>query len=240
MFQVGRWSIKIDWILGRYIYLFYLGYLIFISFTMYPYNVEIQFNGTIVLSNQLYIYSQYIVSIIVIFLVSTIFENTFKTKPYELFRTTPITKTRIILIRYIQISVSIYLPLIIFLQDAAKQINKNIISYCIQMKLSELETISVSSVPLIVQSIIVINFFFVLTLFLLWIFQIKSIPLVLMLAYCALEFGPMSRIFGNFCVFRGAFNLPDYFHIFSPNTMLLLPLSICLFLILFIGYSRRP
>ena len=133
----------------------------------------------------------------------------------------------------------IHAPLTILLLYAASKINQNILQCCVLNEITEIPILQVHPLTLIVQNFVVINFFVILTLFLLLIFQEKSIPLTLVLAYCALEFGPMSRILGDFCVFRGAFSLPDYYHMFVPNIIFLLVLSIILFVVMYFSYKIR-
>ena len=235
---MGRWEFKIDLASGGKIFLFNIVYLIFLLLIAPPYSITSQFNQNILFSNHLYIYFQYIETIICVFGVMWIFEETFRQKTYEFILSFPIHKSKTILIRFLQFAVCFYGPLCFSLIIASRKLNNNIVAYCIQKGMPSSTIPSVSALTLIFQSFVVINFFVVLSLFLLWIFRDKTIPLVLILAYCALEYGPMSRILGNYCLFRGAFNLPDYYHLFTPNIKILLPISILMFAIVYYAFGN--
>lgn len=235
---MGRWEFKVDLISGGKIALFNIVYLTFLLLIAPPYSITIQFNQNILLSNHLYIYFQYIEAIICIFGVMWIFEETFSQKAYEFILSFPIRKSKTILIRFFQFAVCFYGPLCFSLIIAAQKLNRNIVAYCIQKGMPSSTIPTISALTLIFQSLVVINFFVILSLFLLWIFRDKTVPLVLILAYCALEYGPMSRILGNYCLFRGAFNLPDYYHLFTPNIRILLPVSIIMFAIVYYAFGN--
>ena len=235
---MGRWAFKVDLASGGKIALFNIVYLTFLLLIAPPYSITIQFNPNIFLSNHLYIYFQYIETIICVFGAVWVYEETFKHKTYEFILSFPIHKAKIILVRFFQFTVCFYGPLCPSLIIASYKLNNNIVAYCVQKGMPASTIPSISAMTLIFQSLVVINFFVVLSLFLLWIFHDKTIPLVLILAYCALEYGPMSRILGNYCLFRGAFNLPDYYHLFTPNLRVLLPVSIIMFTIVYYAFGN--
>lgn len=237
--QMGRWSKRVDWIVVKNYYIGFILYLITLLFLKAPYEVDIQNNPTLYISNHLYLYTQYVPAVFATLFVSLLFEETYNKATREFLLTCPIRIRHIIGGRYLKISIMIHAPLTILLLYAASKINQNILQCCVLNEITEIPILQVHPLTLIVQNFVVINFFVILTLFLLLIFQEKSIPLTLVLAYCALEFGPMSRILGDFCVFRGAFSLPDYYHMFVPNIIFLLVLSIILFVVMYFSYKIR-
>ena len=164
---MGAWSFKIDIASGGRIILFNIMYLVFLTLVPFPYYVTIQFGQNTFLTNNLYAYFQYGEAIICVFGAMWIFEETFKQKTYEFILTFPVHKFQIILARFFRFAVCFYIPLCAGLAVASRKLNDNIIAYCVQknMPLSVMPTIS--PFPLIFQSLVVINFFVILSLFLL-------------------------------------------------------------------------
>lgn len=235
----SRWDHKIDLAQGGKFIVFHALYLIVLQITKAPYTITVQYGQEIILSNHLYIYYQYIEAIICVFAVMWIFEETFKPKSQEFILAFPINKTKIVLARYLWFVIEFEVPLCLGLVSASIKLNSNIIIYPAQSDMAATVIPKISPLSLIFQCLTVVNFFSIFSLFLLWIFRDKTIPLVLILAYCALEYGPMSRILGSYCLFRGAFNLPDYYHFFTPNVMVLLPIEAIMFTIVFRYFGKK-
>ena len=64
---------------------------------------------------------------------------------------------------------------------------------------------------------VALNFYMAMTLFLMLLFRDAVIPIVLIMAWCALEAGPLNIIFQRYDMFAGAFGPQDFTAIF-PQT----------------------
>ena len=56
-------------------------------------------------------------------------------------------------------------------------------------------------------------------LFLMLLFREPVIPVILLMAYCALEAGPLNNIFKEYAMFAGSFGVPNYYDYFPSNIL---------------------
>jgi len=86
---------------------------------------------------------------------------------------------------------------------------------------------------------VALNFYMAMTLFLMLLFRDAVIPVVLIMAWCALEAGPLNIIFQRYDMFAGAFGPQDFYSYLPPNILWMLiaqPILLCL---VFVFYGKR-
>lgn len=89
----------------------------------------------------------------------------------------------------------------------------------------------------LVHCVIAVNFYIIGTMFLMFILQNKVIALIIIMIYCAMEAAMLHFIFPRFVVFRGAFNIPDFYHIFPANIQILAVASVFMFAFVLFFYK---
>lgn len=235
-----RWSLEIDWRVIKKVYLIYLAYIVTILlFSKNLISCSIRWENELPrVSTNAYIYLQFIVCIIVCYLTSTLFEETFKEKSFSYLKSFSLSLYQTIVKRVIYLIAIIEVPYLIAVFQVFRNIN---ISIC---ELSELFEefynfpLITLSIPLF-QCFISINFYIWITIFLLGIFKQRILPVVLLMSYCALEAGPLSLIWGRFSIFSGAFSEQDYYTYFPSNIKLILIFMLLIIPSIFIIYKYR-
>jgi len=220
------------WFLGFLLYLICLLILPNISFTEVLWR-----NGYPVAINKVYLFLQFFVCIFIVNITTSIFGESFKKSTYEYLLTYPLSTYKIIIVRVFRLFIIvciIYVPVVIYLFNSA---NKSILDYIdLFPQYTGFPLINIF-IP-IVHCMVAVIFYIMLTLFLMLILKNNNIPAILIMAYCALEAGPLNLILGKYSIFRGSFNTQDFYNFLPENIKIMLILSL-VFMFFIIGTYRK-
>lgn len=212
-----------------------------ISLTLYP-NIafsEVYWQGNYpVVSSNVYLYLQFFACIFIVNITSSIFGESFRRSTYEYLLTYPLSGTNVIVIRVLKllgIICIIYIPVVLYLFSAVNRSIKEYIEIFPQYTGFPLINIFIP----IVHCLAAIIFYITTTLFLLHILKNDKLPTIFIMAYCALEAGPLNIILGRYDIFRGSFNTQDYYVFFPPNIIIMIALSIFFTFAIMITYRRK-
>lgn len=195
-------------------------------------------NNSPVVINRVYLFLQFFSCIFIVNITSSVFGESFRQKSYEYLLTFPLSKFNIIFVRLLKLIMMIsiiYIPIVLLL---FQRVNESIIVYIdIFPQYMSFPLVNVF-IP-VVHCVIAVIFYIAVTLFLLSILKNDKLPTILIMAYCALEAGPLSLILGKYAIFRGAFNGQDYYSLFPPNIVIMMLLSILFITLIMLTYRRR-
>jgi hypothetical protein len=112
---------------------------------------------------------------------------------------------------------ALHTPLCLF---AVKKINLGLDELAVQLP----EYAGVAHItpwPMLVQCFIAIAFYIALALILLQILKNRYLPVILVVIYCFIEYGPLCSYLGKYAVFYGCSTAPDLYTLLPPNIIML-------------------
>ena len=206
-----------------------------------------QMDGQPVATNSCYFLLQFITCFFVVGITVSMFEETFRKPSREYISVFPLGTVQKVLLRYLRLLAFILVPYIPTVLVMFTNANASLQKYLSSVRFQEylLPTPDLGAAPPIplavplVQCVIAVNFYIVAAIFLLFLFQDKIITLVIIMVYCALEAAMLHFIFPQFVVFRGTFNMPDFYHFFPTNIRLLSAASVIMLVCVQLFYKSR-
>lgn len=243
-----RWPLRTDAQSCWKPYAAFLVYLAYLALTPgLAATTDGRMNGQPVAANSCYLLLQFITCFFVVGITAGMFEETFRKAPREYISTFPLGTVREVLFRYLRLLVFILIPyvptVLVMFTNANASLQEYLASEQFQRYLLlEPDFGEVPLIPLavpLVHCVIAVNFYIVATMFLLFLFRDKVLSLVAILVYCALEAAMLHFIFPQFVVFRGSFNMPDFYHFFPINIRLMAGDSIVMLACVLIFYKSR-
>ena len=234
-----KWPLRTDALSCWKPYLFFVAYLAFLSLIPgFSHTTVGGQDGELFANNRCYLYLQFIACLFVVGTAASLFEETFRTASRQYIRTLPLDTARVILARYIKLLLFIlipYVPTVLFMFIRA---NASLQDYFLLFP----QESACPPIPLLfplVHCVIAVNFYIIGTMFLMFILQSKVIALIVVMVYCAMEAAMLHFVFPQFCVFRGAFNTPDFYHILPVNIRLLAGASTVMLVVILLFYKPR-
>lgn len=234
-----KWPLRTDALSCWKPYLFFVAYLAFLSLVPgFSHTTVGGQGGELFASNRCYLYLQFIACFFVVGTAASLFEETFRTASRQYIRTLPLDTARVILARYIKLLLFIlipYVPTVLFMFIRA---NASLQDYLLLFP----QESACPPIPLLfplVHCVIAVNFYIIGTMFLMFILQSKVIALIVVMVYCAMEAAMLHFVFPQFCVFRGAFNTPDFYHILPVNIRLLAGASAVMLVVILLFYKPQ-
>ena len=234
-----KWPLRTDALSCWKPYLFFVAYLAFLSLVPgFSHTTVGGQGGELFASNRCYLYLQFIACFFVVGTAASLFEETFRTTSRQYIRTLPLGTVRVILARYIKLLLFIlipYVPTVLFMFIRA---NASLQDYLLLFP----QESACPPIPLLfplVHCVIAVNFYIIGTMFLMFILQSKVIALIVVMVYCAMEAAMLHFVFPQFCVFRGAFNTPDFYHILPVNIRLLAGASAVMLVVILLFYKPQ-
>lgn len=232
------WSNKIDFLTT---WKYYLGYLCLLLFVSLSKSASISTAGWThdlpFVHNKAYFYLQFIACIFVVTIAERMFAESFRLSTIEYLKAFKISNFQIIVLRYLKLALAILIPHSITVIIVFRQVNASVMEFFERsQQYAPFPPVNVF-VPLF-HCAVAINFYIILTLFLLFLFHDPAVATILLLGYCSLEAGPLSIIFKEYAMFAGSFNFPDYYHFFTPNIVWMAVLSPFLLLLVSILYGK--
>ena len=234
-----KWPLRTDALSCWKPYLFFVAYLAFLSLIPgFSHTTVGGQDGELFANNRCYLYLQFIACLFVVGTAASLFEETFRTASRQYIRTLPLDTARVILARYIKLLLFIlipYVPTVLFMFIRA---NASLQDYLLLFP----QEGACPPIPLLfplVHCVIAVNFYIIGTMFLMFILQSKVIALIVVMVYCAMEAAMLHFVFPQFCVFRGAFNTPDFYHILPVNIRLLAGASTVMLVVILLFYKPR-
>lgn len=232
-----RWPLRTDARSCWKPYVLFLAYLAWLALTPgLASTTDGRIDGRPAASNNCYLLLQFITCFFVAGITAGMFEETFRKPSKEYIGAFPLGAAQKVLLRYLRLLAFIlapYVPTVLIMFTNANASLQEYLSggpfqeYLLLVPdLGEVPPIPLA-VPL-VQCVIAVNFYIIATIFLLFLFQDKIITLVVIMVYCALEAAMLHFVFPQLAVFRGAFNMPDFYHFFPINIRLLAGASIAM------------
>lgn len=236
-----KWPLRTDVLSSWKPYAFFVVYLVFLSLDPHLAFTTVgtgSASGEPIALNQCYLYLQFIACFFVVGITSSLFEETFRKDSRQYIRTFPLGTVHVILFRYIRLLLFVLVPYVPTVLLMFTHANASIQNYLLLFP----ETGAFPMIPLlfpVVHCVIAVNFYIVGTMFLMLIFQNKVIALFFIMVYCGMEATMLHFIFSQYAVFRGAFNTPDFYHMFPINIRLLAEVSIVMLLLILLFYKPR-
>ena len=234
-----KWPLRTDILVCWKTYIFFVLYLLFISINRSFASTTVGWsNGEPRALNSCYIYLQFISCLFIVSITANIFEETFRTESRQYIQTFPLGTLRIIFFLFFRVIFFILLPYIPSVLMMFTHANESIEEYLSLFP-------NIGHFPLInplfplIHCIISVNFYVIATIFLLFVLKRKVIVLILILSYCALEATMLHFMFPKYVVFRGAFNTPDFYHMFPSNIIILFFVSLAMLIYTLSLYSRN-
>lgn len=224
---MGSWRWQTDFISGRKAFMVYGIYLAFLWYKA-PFYAD----------SGVYFYLQLLPCIFIVYITADIFVETFRPAASEYLSAFPVNFGTVILKRYLRLwafLAALHVPLCLY---AEKKINLGIDDLAAQMP----EYAGVAHItpwPMLVQCLIAIAFYIALALILLRIFRNRYLPVILVVIYCFMEYGPLRPVFGKYAVFYGCYNAPDLYTILPPNMYILIFLTAAFVVLTCIQTARR-
>lgn len=223
---MGHWRWQTDFYSGwkaLAIYGVYLAYLwIRTPFYAGPYYNT---SGLPVVGGNIYFYLQLLPCIFIVYITTNIFAESFRPISREYFSTFSVNNGTLLFQRYLRLWALLVLPIIPLCIYAVKKINLGI-AYSI----AEITNLSgfpfISIWPMLAQCIIAIAFYIALALILLLIFKSRYLPVILVVIYCFMEYGPLRDTLGKYAVFYGSSTSPDLYTVLPPNMYILAGLTV--------------
>ena len=234
-----KWPLRTDVLSCWKPYLCFVAYLAFLSLVPGFSHTTVGGQGSeLFASNRCYLYLQFIACFFVVLTAASLFEETFRTTSRQYIRTLPLGTVRVILARYIKLLLFVlipYVPTVLFMFIRA---NASLQDYFLLFP----QESACPPIPLLfplVHCVIAVNFYIIGTMFLMFILQSKVIALIIIMIYCAMEAAMLHFIFPRFVVFCGAFNIPDFYHIFPTNIQILAVVSVVMLAFILLFYKSR-
>lgn len=217
-----KWLIKIDYLYARKTYGLLIVYFILIGFLPNPYSTSIGItDNRFFYNNSFYFYYQYLFSIFISEITSTVFLEVCKPTSSMFIRTLHVSAFEVVWKRIFFLYFSIALPYMAMVVYGVYKINQSIfMTTTINVALSGSQAPFINwKIPLI-HCLIALGFYIIAILFLLTLFRNKRATMMLVLAYCVMEAGPFPAIFGKYTLFNGAFTQPDFFTVLPANVVI--------------------
>lgn len=237
---MGKWRWQTDVLSGRLPLLLWAVYVLwlFVKAPFYVGQLGYTESGAPVAGADVYFNLQMIPCVLIVFLTSEIFAETFRPGAREYISTFPAGAGTVILRRYVRlygILALSYVPLCLF---AAGTINRGIEDFIFNFpEYSGFPEISVF--PMLVQCLVAAAFYISLALILLLIFKSRYFPVILTIIYCFLEKGPLRRTFGDYALFYGINSPPKLYELFPENTVLMLILTVVFLALVTLFTAKR-
>lgn len=234
-----RWSKKTDFLSIKSPLLLFAVYLIILISLDKPFSTTSYWNDqrSPVISNDIYIWLQFVVFIFVCTITSLCFEETFRRQSSEFIKVLKPGVLKTILFRYLRLIAVlelIYLPCVYI---AFLKANHLITSNDISLGTSSPH---IDILKPMTHCFIAMIFYVTVTLFFLMILKKRAYVMVLFMGYCAFEASILPYVFGPWVIFRGAFfSNNDYMHYFPPNILLMSIMSLIMLAVIIVyGYLQ--
>lgn len=219
-----RYSKRVDMLCIRIPYLFFVAYLIILLLTKRPFATSSSWDadGTPSVTNDLYLWLQFVVFLFVLVITAFCFEEIFRKSSADYIRACKPGVCQAILFRYLRLLGSLELVYLPCVAIAFYQVNQSI---RINEQLFHQSAPRVNIWIPLVQCAVAMVFYVTVTLFFLMLLKNRIYLFMIFISYCAFEATVMPYLIGDWVLFRGAFTAPDFFHCFPPNIALMLLLS---------------
>lgn len=230
-----KWLAKVDFQAAKkwcLLLLLYFGVLLTSKNYYYVSSVS---NG---IGTNLYLYLQFIPSIVIVPMIGDVFEETFRENSKMYLRSFGISVYTIILRRLFRFSICIilfYMPLTIF---STNKMNFSMRTFCETFP-NEMKLPSARFTVLLFHCCVTMIFVAVLTVFILFLFSNKALAVMLLFTLFAFDILVARYYLFPFNIFRGSFDCPDLYHYFPPNIIMECSLCIVFTTIICLGYNRK-
>lgn len=194
--------------------------------------------GHPVAGGNVYFYLQMLPCVFIVLITTTVFEETFRKSGREYFPVFPAGTGTVILKRFFRLWALVgvlHIPLCLF---AVKRINLSIAA-CMAEYPELMGFPFVSVWPVLVQCLIALGFYIVLGLVLLMLFKDRRLPVILVIIYCFMEYGPLRAPLGRYAVFYGSVFAPDLYTLLPPNICVIGGLAVVFITLVCVYYARR-
>lgn len=233
-----KWPLRTDVLSCWKPYVFFVAYLALLM--LYPGFAYTTVGGSSELfaNNRCYLYLQFIACFFVVGMTANMFEETFRKDSKQYIHTFPLGTGSIIFARYAKLLFFILIPYVPAVLVMFTQANTSLQDYLLLFP----DTGDCPPIPLLfplVHCVIAVNFYIIGTMFLMFILQSKVIALIIIMIYCAMEAAMLHFIFPRFVVFRGAFNIPDFYHILPTNILILAVVSVVMLAFILLFYKSQ-
>lgn len=232
-----KWPLRTDVLSCWKIYVFWVAYLVLI--VLYPgfsYTTVGGGSASPFAVNKCYLYLQFIACFFVVAMTASIFEETFRKDSKQYIRTFPLGTGSIIFARYVKLLLFVLIPYVPAVLMMFTQANASLQDYFLLFP----DSGDCPPIPLLfplVHCVIAVNFYIIATMFLMFILQNKVIALIIIMIYCAMEASMLHFMLPQFVVFRGAFNMPDFYHILPTNIRILAVTSAVMLVFILLFYK---
>lgn len=238
-YDMAKWRWQTDLKEGLVPLIIYAVYLLYLFLRMPFYVGSLhpdEGNGFLLASN-VYYYFQFFPTVLIVYMSSTIFAESFRRSVREYIVTQPIKTVDIVLKRVLRLFGTLFLLHIPLILLVAGKINTGIDSYIVRFpEYSGFPYIEVF--PMLVHIAIGIGFAIASAVFLLSLFKNRYMPVILTIIYCMFECGPLRETFGKYAIFYGAFTPAPVNEMFPVNLIILLILTV-IFLFLTTALYRK-
>lgn len=194
--------------------------------------------GQPAVSNKAYFYLQYLTCIFVVMITARMFGESFRAPVCEYLKSFPLSTRQVIFYRYVRLFIVLFVPHAAAVAVMFGKVNASISEYLAAFpEYAPFPAVNIL-IPL-THCAVALNFYIAMTLFLMLLFRDAVIPIVLIMAWCALEAGPLNIIFQRYDMFAGAFGPQDFYSYLPPNILWMLiaqPILLCL---VFVFYGKR-
>lgn len=231
-----KWPLRTDVLSCWKPYVFFVAYLVLLM--LYPGFAYTTAGGNSELfaNNRCYLYLQFIACFFVVGMTANVFEETFRKESKQYIHTFPLRTGSIIFVRYAKLFLFILIPYVPTVLVMFTRANASLQDYLLLFP----DIGDCPPIPLLfplVHCVIAVNFYIIGTMFLMFILQNRVIALIIIMIYCAMEAAMLHFIFPRFVVFRGAFNIPDYYHILPTNIQILAVVSVVMLTFILLFYK---
>ena len=204
---MGKWDVKTDFKTIRIsvvCLIIFVVYIIASQKLTYVGAVDTR-SGTVFVGTNLYFYFEFLVSLFVIIISSTMFEETYRQSAMSYIRTLPLNVGQIWIFRYLRllgILLIIVLPVLLL---GIKQVNQGINEFVTIFNL-KIENRTVQTWPILFHCMISINFYILLTQAAMILTKNRTMACSILFAYCIMEAGPWGGFLGTNALFYGSFS----------------------------------
>jgi len=238
--EMGRWRWQTDWLSGRSAlgaYAVYLAYL-WIRAPFYAGIPRYTQQGVPSAGDNVYFYLQMLPCVFVVFITAAVFYETFRPGGREYLSAFPVRLGGEVLKRSLRLWLLLAvlnIPLCIF---ARGRINTSIAFYIAEHpELAGFPDVPLR--PMLVQCLIALAFYISLGLVLLMLFKSRHIPVILVIIYCLMEYGPLRAALGRYAVFYGSAGSPELYTLLPPNMYILAGLAAVFIAVTCMSFTRR-
>jgi len=221
---------------------YYTAFLVFLGVVLFMRNASYSSvywlnDGRPFVSNKAYFYLQYLTCIFVVTITAKMFGESFRVPVCEYLKSFSISTRQIVFYRYVGLLLSLIIPHTAATAILFSKVNASILDYVVIFpKYDPFPKLNIL-IPM-THCAIALNFYIAMTLFLMLIFREPVLPVVLIMAWCALEAGPLNRIFKHYDMFAGSFTPQDFYSFLPPNILWMLILQPVLLGLVFIFYGK--